>query len=112
MDLTSARATIEKPITIAEVKKILNDEKKERGEQTYEQKVSLEYAKEFATRKASKVEDVKQKLIEMGMDEKMAVKVIDILPENETELNLLFEKERFEVKEHAQELLDLIAQLR
>jgi len=101
----------EKPVSVSEVKKILED-RKERGELTYEQKVTLEYAQEFGKVGPRKLKEALEKLIELGLEEKIAVKIIDIRPKTKEELRLIFEKTRLGLKEEQiKKILDISAEL-
>ena len=80
-----------KPVPLSTVRRIL-EKKKEEGELTYEQKVTLEYVSEFGKDNQKKVEETIEKLIEEGIDEKMAVKIVDIKPKTKEEVRLIFEK--------------------
>lgn len=102
----------EKPVPVSEVRDIL-EKRKEEGELTYEQKVSLEYAQEFGKHSAKKSRDAVKALVEMGIDEKLAVKLADIAPKTKEEVKLIFEKVRFDLKEaNVQKILDIVAELR
>ena len=101
----------EKPVSVSEVKKILED-RKERGELTYEQKVTLEFAQEFGKTGPRKLKEAIDSLKDLGIDEKMAVKVIDVKPKTKEELKLLFEKSRLGLKEEqVKKILDISAGL-
>lgn len=99
-----------KPVPIVEVKKMLADVKKDRETLTYEQNVSLEYAKEFAAGTPAKVEKAIAQLTELGMDERLAVKMIDVLPKTREDVELVFEKERFPLtEEKIKKIVDIVA---
>jgi len=101
----------EKPVSVSEVKKILED-RKERGELTYEQKVTLEYAQEFGKIGLRKLKEALEKLKDLGLDDKIAVKIIDIKPKTKEELKLIFEKTRLGLKEEqVKKILDISAEL-
>ena len=101
----------EKPVSVSEVKKILED-RKERGELTYEQKVTLEYAQEFGKIGPRKLKEALEKLKDLGLDDKIAVKIIDIKPKTKEELKLIFEKTRLGLKEEqVKKILDISAEL-
>lgn len=99
----------EKPADLSVVKELLSKRKKD-GEFTFEQKVTYEYVDGFAPKKAGKV---LEKLREEGIDEKMAVKLIDVLPGNATEVKLIFEKVRFNLSdEKISKILDILSELK
>ena len=101
----------EKPISVSEVKKILED-RKERGEMTYEQKVTLEYAQEFGKTGPRKLKEALEKLTDIGVDEKVAIRIVDVKPKTKEELKLIFEKTRLGLKdEQVKKILDIAAEL-
>jgi DNA-directed RNA polymerase subunit F len=101
----------EKPVSVSEVRKIL-EERKEKGELTYEQKVTLEYAQEFGKVGPKKLKDAMEKLTDLGIDEKTAVRIIDVRPKTKEELKLIFEKTRLGLKEEQiKKILDIAAEL-
>jgi DNA-directed RNA polymerase subunit F len=81
-----------KPITLAEVKDYLKD-RSEQSELTYEQNLTNEYVKKFAklakTKAAKLLEELKA--IE-GMNEELAVKVVDLMPQSLDILRLVVPK--------------------
>lgn len=87
-----------KPVSLVSVKKIL-DKRKDIGELTYEQKLTHEYASDFGKGSQKKTEEAIQKLVEEGIDEKLAVKVADIRPQTKEEVRLIFEKAKTQPKE-------------
>ncbi|MDD1770436.1 MAG: RNA polymerase Rpb4 family protein [Methanomassiliicoccales archaeon] len=83
------------PVTLAEVKELLEEEQKKRAELTPEQKVSLDHATKVARLKASEAAKLKKDLKELGfVPELVAVKITDILPEYPEDVRALFAKER------------------
>lgn len=102
----------EKPVTLSEVRRILEKQEKERGELTYEQKITLDYAKEFGKMAASKVKDAMKEFTEMGVDDKAAAKLIDIRPKTKEEVKIIFEKVRFDLKDaQIKKILDTVQDL-
>jgi len=87
----------DKPVTLAEVKEILQT-RKDDGELTYEQKVTYDYAKKFG--KSKKVKEALETLIAAGIDDKMAVKLVNAAPKTSEQIKLIFEKARFTLKEN------------
>ncbi|MDD5317800.1 MAG: hypothetical protein PHF51_03655 [Candidatus ainarchaeum sp.] len=60
-----------------------------------EQRSTLEYSKKFAKLGKRKAADMVEKLLESGkMKPEIAVKVVDLMPENKEQVKLLFAKER------------------
>jgi DNA-directed RNA polymerase subunit F len=100
-----------KPATLATVKDVLSERKKE-GELTFEQKVSLDYAKEFSKGKEKAIGLATTELQSMGIDEATIVRIINVAPETREEVKLIFEKTRFDLKEdHINKILDLVKTL-
>ncbi|HVO77704.1 MAG TPA: RNA polymerase Rpb4 family protein [Methanomassiliicoccales archaeon] len=85
----------DRPITLAEVKELLEDEQKKRPELTPEQKVSLDHAGRMARLTSSQANKLKKDLKELGfVPDMVIVKVVDILPEYPEDVRALFAKER------------------
>ena len=101
----------QRPLTLLEVKKILTDRKKS-GEMNYEQKVVLDYSKEFSNSTMKKIDTVLGALIELGIPEEIAVKLVNVQPTSKEEVQLMFERVRFDLKEdQIPKILDLIKDL-
>ncbi len=72
----------EQLVTLNEAKEILEERKKTK-ELNYEQQLAYEHAKKFASGLEKKKEDaLREKLVALGVSEKTAIKIIDILPES------------------------------
>ncbi|MEM0372395.1 MAG: hypothetical protein QXO69_00935 [archaeon] len=100
-----------KPATLWAVKEILSERKKE-GELTFEQKVSLDYAKEFARGKEKDISRVTTELQLLGIDDATIARIINVAPETREEVKLIFEKTRFDLKEdHINKILELVKSL-
>ncbi len=86
-------------LTLQEVRKILEDKKKaeEDEELSYEQKVTLEYVKEFGKGRVDSALKLVEKLKEMGVDEETAVSLVNVRPTSPELVKLFFEKSRFEL---------------
>ena len=74
------------------------EERQKDGALAYEQQLAYDHAKSALSAKLSKekLKAFKEELKEAGLDERMAVKVIDIMPINEDQLKnvlLMFKKE-------------------
>ncbi|MBI1973670.1 hypothetical protein HYS54_02555 [Candidatus Micrarchaeota archaeon] len=102
----------ERPLALAELKEILAARKKE-AELTFEQKSAYEYASDLVPFSGKKASEAVEKLKAEGVEEKVAVKLVDLLPKTKEELALVFEKTRFDLKEGAvSKILDILAELR
>lgn len=71
----------ESTVSLGEVKRILEDKKKEK-ELTYEQQLAYDHAKKFAGLEKGKEEKLKSALVGLGASEKTAFRIIDILPKS------------------------------
>jgi len=86
-------------LTLQEVRKILEDKKKSNKDEelTYEQKVTLEFAKEFGKGKVDSALKLVDKLKEMGVDDETAVSLVNVRPTSPELVKLFFEKSRLEL---------------
>lgn len=84
----------EQPVSLSEVKEVLTKRAKD-GEPTYEQNKTMEYVKEFAKMTPVKSREAAQKLVGLGIDNRQAVKIVDILPKDADDMKLLFAKEHY-----------------
>lgn len=87
-----------KPVPLVTVKKIL-DKRKDAGELSYEQKITHEYASEFGIGSQKKADEAVKELVDEGIEEKTAVKIVDIKPKIKEEVKLIFEKAKTQPKE-------------
>lgn len=87
------RAIEEKPVTLAEVKEILESQKKR--EMDYVQRLSLDYAQKFAKVDAKTAREIRKELAATGkLRENHIVMIIDLMPETKEDLEVIFYKER------------------
>jgi len=100
----------EKPLTLAEVRKILKEREKE-GELNYEQKVSYEYVKTFGKITATKLKEAMTKLKALEVPEEQLVKIINICPTTDEELTLIFDKVRYDLEPNRKKLLTIAKEL-
>ncbi len=90
--------TDEEPISIPEARVIM-DKRKEEGDLSYEQNVTYEYLKKMSKLSPSKAEALRKELQEVAiLKPRHIAKIIDIMPDTEDEVKLLFEKERTNLK--------------
>jgi len=79
----------EKPIAIAEVKKLL--EKKGERELDQFQRITLDYAKKFEKAEGKKTEELIDKLVEkFSIDREEAVQIVNSMPKSVEELRPFF----------------------
>lgn len=94
----------EKSVSIPEVKKIL-DTLKEKGELRYEQRLALNYVENFAkigVEDAAKLSEELTSLNIPRIKEEHIAKIVDILPRNYAELNILLAKDKISLKKDIQ----------
>ncbi len=85
----------ERVLSLAEVVDILNSVE----EPNDYQKLALDYAKNYAKLELDKAKQLKQKILELGYDEKVAAKIVDILPKDADDVRIIFAKERYKLKQ-------------
>jgi DNA-directed RNA polymerase subunit F len=79
-----------KPLNMQEVKKLLGEIK---GEENPKKKQVEDFIKKFSKIKADKAEGLKKEIEGLGMikiKERNIAKIVDIMPENPTDLNKIF----------------------
>ena len=103
----------EKPVTLAEVFELLEKQKK-RGELEYGQRLTYDYAQKFAKLDVKKARELMEELLKLGnIREHQAVMLVDLMPETEEDVQLIFAKERTRlVEEDIKKLLALIKKYR
>jgi len=100
----------EKPVTLAEVKKILKDLSKEKEELDYVQKKALSHAQKLSRVSLKDAEALQKELMEKGVEEEKAIEIINIMPKTRDELRTLFSKERKQPEtEEIDSILDVLA---
>jgi len=81
-----------RPVALADVKEYLK-ERSEQGELTYEQNLTNDYVKKYAKIAKTKAAKLLEYLNTIeGMNEEIAVKVLDLMPQNLDVLRLLVPK--------------------
>ena len=95
----------ERYITVSEACEIMNERAKI-GELSYEQGCALDYLQKFAKLDKEEAEKLVEELKSLGVDEKTAVKIADILPEDIDDLRAIYYKR--DLPENAEEILDTV----
>ena len=117
MNMIGRKKLEERYLTIAETKELLERRKaegmKENPEEPmfYEARVSLEHAERFAKLKPEQAVELKGKLMELfdWMDERLAAKLVDLMPEDYFDIRVIFGKENYmPTKEEAEEIIKLL----
>jgi len=97
-----------KPIPLVKVKEMLKELSKE-GELTYEQSLTLKYADKFSKLSISKTEKLIEELKKTdGLTEELAIKIVDLLPQNEEVLGLIIGKNTKISDEDLQKIIKLV----
>jgi DNA-directed RNA polymerase subunit F len=99
------------PITIAEVKRMLEDLSKN-YELTYEQNLTLDHVTKFSKIEEETAKKMVEELAE-NFKKTQAIKIADIMPEDMADLRLLFAKERGTYKkEDLEKILEIVNKYR
>lgn len=88
-----------RPVTLAEVEKILDKRQGTGGEFGFEQQTTHNYAKTFAHLKLTDAQEMQKELEELEIPASAAVKVVDILPKVKAQLLLILAKDRVELSD-------------
>ncbi len=84
------------PVPLAEVKEMIAQKKKDGGELSYEQGLTLEYCKKFSKLSQKDAEKLIEELMQMEkLKKENAVELTDIMPKTPDEVKLVFSKEHF-----------------
>ena len=95
-----------KPITIPEVKKILENLGRELNQF---QRRTLDYTMVFSKLESEKATELRLKLVkDFGIDEKEAVQIVNCMPESIEELRIFLPKHRVIETEKLQKMVELI----
>ena len=99
------------PISSAEVKKVLEDFSED-NELTYEQNITLNHLARFKRFSVEDSEEIIEKLQgEIGLRDKVAVRIADLVPEDLADLRLILAKEPSKIeKEDMEKILELLEQ--
>ncbi|ACX73398.1 RNA polymerase Rpb4 [Methanocaldococcus vulcanius M7] len=95
----------ERIITISEASEIMYERAKI-GELSYEQGCALDYLQKFSKLDTDEAKKLVEELKSLGVDEKTAVKIADILPEDIDDLRAIYYKR--DLPENAEEILDVV----
>ena len=99
------------PITLAKVKEILENFSTDH-ELNYEQNLTLDHATKFSKNSLEDAEKLVEELEEI-LKKKHAVRVADLMPEDLSDLRLMFAKERVPLKkEDMEKILEILSNYR
>lgn len=88
-----------KPVTLAEVRRILEKRQGTAGEFGFEQQTTLSYAQRFSHLSHADAEAMQKDVGELGLPAATAVKIVDMLPKNKAQIMLIFSKDKSELSE-------------
>jgi len=121
MTMIGRKKLEERYLTIAEAKELL-ERRKEEGimenpeePMFYEAKISLEHAEKFAKLSPEKAKELKERLVGLfdWLDERLAAKIVDLLPEDYFDIRVIFAKEdHIPTPEEAGEIIKLLERYR
>ena len=99
------------PIPGAKVKEVL-DEFSENNELNYEQNITLNHLARFKRYSLEDTEEIIEKLqSEFNLRPKVAVHIVDLVPQDLADLRLIFAKEPMQIdKEEMEKILELLEQ--
>lgn len=88
------------PVSLSQVKELIIEREKEKGELKYEQRLILDYVNKFTKLDIeSSKKLIKELEEELGLKKEIAIKIADLLPEDEDDLRTIFAKEKFNIGE-------------
>ncbi|MDV3104751.1 RNA polymerase Rpb4 family protein [Thermococcus waiotapuensis] len=108
-------------ITLAEAREILEKrhaEGMEKGSEEsmpYESRIGLEHARRFAKLNPERARELKEKLMGLfdWIDERLASKIVDLLPEDYFDVRVIFAKEEYmPTPEEAEKIVKLVDEYR
>ncbi len=97
----------ETPLTLAEVKNILQKREKE-GELSYVQRVTLDYVSKMTSLTVQQARNLVKELIKLGVSENTAIQIANALPEYKEELSVFLTGEKTFTPEEVEEILKKI----
>lgn len=102
-----------KPVSLAEAKDILEKRSKE-ADFGYEQQTSFDYVNQHCKLKYEDAKELEKKLSEFeDLSQESMVKVIDLLPEFKSSLNVLLTKDRLKLSDdQVDKIMDLVKEYR
>lgn len=96
----------ERYVTISQSKEIFINSRRNYEEMPYELSCALNYLEKFAKLSAKEAEELLNELKSLGLDEKICVKIADLLPKDEEDLKVIFYKSP--LPENAEEILNIV----
>lgn len=106
----------EEHITLPEAREKLEQRKEELEEDEelrYEQKITLQYLQRAGKSDPERAQKAMEELEDMGINERIASSLVNLMPKHEEQIDLVYEKERFEVDEdEKKKIMKIIDDLR
>ncbi|MCX6772542.1 MAG: hypothetical protein NTV88_02105 [Candidatus Micrarchaeota archaeon] len=96
------------PVTLAEVKKVLEHRQGTAGEFGFEQQTTLSYAQRFSHLSHADADHMQKEVLELGLPISTVVKIVDILPKNKAQILLIFAKDKAELTDKKMTELEAI----
>jgi DNA-directed RNA polymerase subunit F len=103
----------EKPVTLAEAKKLLDSALKKEEEPIYEQAITKEYLKKFVKMKPKDAMELAEQLAQTNerIKKEIVVKLVDLMPQDDEDIRAVFAKERYALtKDELGSLLKVVAE--
>ena len=97
-----------RPALLSEVEKILDKRQGTTGEFGFEQQTSLEYAKRFSHLKYNDAKEMLGEIEKLEIKTETAVKIVDLLPKNKSQLMLILVKDKVELAEKKMEKVEAL----
>ncbi|MFA6214362.1 MAG: hypothetical protein WC717_03730 [Candidatus Micrarchaeia archaeon] len=97
-----------RPALLAEVEKILDKRQGTAGEFGFEQQTTLDYAKRFSHLKYGEAKEMLDELEKLEVKTETAVKIVDLLPKNKSQLMLILVKDKVELPEKKMEKVEAL----
>jgi DNA-directed RNA polymerase subunit F len=97
-----------RPVLLSEVEKILEKRQGTAGEFGFEQQTSLEYAKRFSHLKYNDAKEMLDELEKLEIKTETAVKIVDLLPKNKSQLMLILVKDKVDLPEKKMEKVEAL----
>jgi DNA-directed RNA polymerase subunit F len=94
--------------SISEVQEILEDRQKD-GDLGYEQTLAFDYAKKFNKLTKGESKKMQKELEELGLSEKLALKVVEIMPMDASQMKLILAMDKSRLPTEEETVTKLMA---
>jgi len=96
----------ERYVTISQSKEMFINSRENYEEMPYELNCALKYLEKFAKLSSEEAEKLLDELRGLGLNEKISVKIVDLLPKDEEDLKVIFYKS--DLPENTEEILSIV----